>query len=502
MTPRLLIALATLLSAALLTTTTAAASSTQESLVQDDTELLERGAAAREGALGDMAHLGADVVRVNVFWQRIAPSAFATTKPAGFDATDPAAYPAANWDEYDAVVRGAAARGLQVLLTPTSPIPRWASGCTSGSTKVLRACKPDAAAFQEFVQALGVRYSGTYTDENGGGVLPRVSRWSIWNEPNQPGWLYPQYEKQSGRTLPTAAHRYRSLARSAIAGLQAAGHKGDQILLGETAPSGRSGGSLGTRAIAPVTFLRDLFCLSASGRKLTGSSARIRGCSSFSRLGVTGFAHHPYTRSAGASPRASTPSDWITIAAVSRLTKILDQAGRARRVPSRLPVHFTEFGFQTNPPDRIAGMSLSTQAMSLNWSDYIAYRNSRVRTVAQYKLNDDTDTGGFQTGLRFKDARRKPSWDAYRLPIYVTKSGSRALVYGQVRPAAAGSSQRVEVQWRSSSKGTWRTLTTRTVRSKYGHFTTKVTRRSGEFRLRWTGEGGETLSRTARVGRS
>ena len=36
--------------------------------------------------------------------------------------------------------------------------------------------------------ALGRRYSGGYVDENGGGVLPRVSRWAIWNDDVTPTW--------------------------------------------------------------------------------------------------------------------------------------------------------------------------------------------------------------------------------------------------------------------------------------------------------------------------
>ena len=42
----------------------------------------------------------------------------------------------------------------------------------------------------------GRRYSGSYALPAAAGVpavrLPRVNYWSIWNEPNQPGWLAPQ----------------------------------------------------------------------------------------------------------------------------------------------------------------------------------------------------------------------------------------------------------------------------------------------------------------------
>ena len=83
-------------------------------------------------------------------------------------------------------------------------------------------------------------------------------------------------------------------------------------------------------------------------------------------------------------------------------------------------------------------MTLARQATYINQSDWVAFRDRRIRSVAQYKLVDDPDLGGFQTGLRFASGEPKPSYDAYRLPIWVSRQGSRLRVYGQVRPAAAG----------------------------------------------------------------
>ena len=44
----------------------------------------------------------------------------------------------------------------------------------------------------------------------------------------------------------------------------------------------------------------------------------------------------------------------------------------------------------------------------MNQSDWVAFRDPRIRSVAQYKLVDDPDLAGFQTGLRFAQ-RRAPS---------------------------------------------------------------------------------------------
>src|SRR5215208_4308453 len=263
------------------------ASSTQESIFQDDATLLGDDATVREQTLDEMQALGVDTVRALVLWNRIAPDALSSTKPS-FDASDPGAYPAGNWARIDALVEGAQSRGMQILLTPTGPGPGWASEC-SGDYTARRICKPKPDEFGAFVEAVARRY-------------PSVRRWSVWNEPNQGGWLTPQYEITSKGATPAVPHRYRRLVQAATAGLAAAGHSGDQVLLGETAPIGRTTGSLATRSMPAVDFWRELMCLDTMGRKLTGSNAGVRDCTSPGRMDVTGIAHHPYTKGAGKPP--------------------------------------------------------------------------------------------------------------------------------------------------------------------------------------------------------
>jgi hypothetical protein len=460
----------------------AAASHDQESIFEDEHQLLESGPGVASAALDDIDALGADSVRSLVLWSRVAPG----RRPS--NATDPRAYPPAAWDPYDDLVRGTRARGLGLILSPSTPIPLWASRCKHRTAT----CKPEPKAYRAFVTALGRRYSGSYADENqGGGVLPRVTRWSLLNEPNQPGWLTPQYERHRGRLVATAAVVYRALARAGIAGLRASGHGRDQVLLGETGPIGRFTGPLARRPISPVEFLRKLFCLTPGGRR-----SKARGCRGFKRLAVSGFAHHPYQRG-GSRPPAEPPeaAGEITISAPGRLRRVLDAAARARRIPRRLPVYYTEFGFQTNPPDRIFGVRAALQPAYLNQSDWMAYRDRRVRGVGQYKLVDDAPLPSFQSGLRFGDGRPKPGYAAYRLPIWVSGRGARLRVYGQVRPAANGTPQTVRIQLRPPKGGAFATVRTVTVRSRRGQFLVRVPRRPGVWRLVW----GSLVSREARV---
>src|SRR3954454_312568 len=203
-------------------TAPALAAPDQQSLIEDETLMLDSGPVAQAQALDEAKALGADVIRANVIWSRLAPSPSAKKKPKGFDGKNPAAYPAGAFGMLDSLVSGAQARGLDVLLTATGPIPAWASKC-KGSVATLRTCKPDSKLFGAFVRALGTRY-------------PTVKKWSIWNEPNLRSWLSPQYETKGGQAVQTSAYQYRRLATSAIARLRATRHPADQIWLPGAAP--------------------------------------------------------------------------------------------------------------------------------------------------------------------------------------------------------------------------------------------------------------------------
>jgi hypothetical protein len=292
---------------------------------------------------------------------------------------------------------------------------------------------------------------------------------------------------------PAAAVLYRSMVLAGTAALRATGHAGDQMLLGETGPIGRVTGPLGMRPVSPRPFLRALLCL--DGR--TGRAAALRGCAKPRRLRVTGFAHHPYTRGGSQAPRTrGKAATEITIASIGRLERLLDEAADKGRLPDDLPIHYTEYGFQTDPPDSLFGVPLARQAEFLNESDWMAFRNPRVRTVAQYKLIDDRIVSSFQSGLRFWDLRVKPGYDAYRLALWVRRRGeTRLRVYGQVRPPAAGDVSRVELQNAPFGSSDFRTVATFDVATRNGAFVRTLPRREGRFRLRW----GSVLSREASI---
>ena len=115
----------------------------------------------------------------------------------------------------------------------------------------------------------------------------------------------------------------------------------------------------------------------------------------------------------------------VTIANLPRLsgllTRVLRRYGKPR--PGGLPLYLTEFGYQTNPPDRL-GVSWNKQAAYLNESEFRSYINPNVRTLGQFLLDDDGgdisltfQSGLMQLGGELEEASRVAGatwWSTYR----------------------------------------------------------------------------------------
>ncbi len=502
----------------------------RESTFQDDNLLVYNTPLGVARTLNTLAALGVDRIRVSVFWRVVAPDAKSTVRPANFDASDPNAYPGGSWTRYDTIVAFAKARGIAVNFNVTDPAPLWATGRPPRSD-IQITYNPSAAEFGQFVTAVATRYSGGFAapipvNDTGApgpvGNLPRVSYWSIWNEPNQAGWLTPQLVPgTAGRLVERSPTVYRQLVDAAYAALTSTGHAADTILIGETAPEGlaakglppcsaKRGPSVCTGSIKPLHFVRQLYCLDDGYRPLTGTAASVRGCpttaagrASFPTdnpglFQATGWAHHPYSL---IFPPSHRPTDGnnVSIANLSVLT------GDLRRIfavygadKNGLPLYLTEYGFQSNPPS-ILGVTVRQQAAYLNESEFIAYTDPGVRTLGQFLLKDDNTSASsaaqinstFQTGLEFSNGKHKPAYDAYRFPVYLPAPriarGHRLRVWGFVRAAPYGSPQTVEIQYQARATAAFRTITTAATdgRREYLDVRTSVPG-SGALRLVWT----------------
>jgi hypothetical protein len=417
--------------------------------------------ASRDSALTELDSLGVHALRVVLYWKDVAPNAGSSSKP-DFDTIDPASY---SWDRYDPVLDAAKERGWKVLLTISGPVPKWATEKRRDNVT-----RPDPSEFAQFTQAVAEHYAD------------RVALWSIWNEPNHPQFLKPQYD---ARHRPISPRLYRALFKSALKGFKAAGLENPSVLMGETAPVGTG------RDVAPLTFLRGALCLGSSYK-------RAKGCAA---LPAAGYAHHAYTTRLGPFYQPDGKNN-VTIGVLSRLTKALDRAAAAHAVASKLPIYLTEFGIQSKP-DPQYGVSYQQQVEYRAISERIAYDNPRVKSFSQYLLRDDSPKagvpalaryGGFESGLKTSDGRAKPSLDGFRLALAARRSGTQASLWGVVRPATAPT--QATVSYRDGAKGGFKELTT-VQTNAMGYFTKRVAYRKGrQFRLTWTAPDGAAFDGT------
>jgi hypothetical protein len=498
MTPRSILALAALPAALLAVAAPAQAARTQESIVQDDRVLLNYGVGEQHAALDELDVLGVNTVHAVINWNRLAPRPNSAAPPKGVNLTNPASYNAGRWAVIDSLVQTANALGIGVILSPAGPGPVWANGkCTSAEKRRARVkgiCRVNPKLYGQFVTALAKRYSGVYVDPAAGPFpLPKVKRWSLWNEPNLSSWLYPSAIRSRGKFVPLSAQTYRALVYAGGNALRANGHRSDQILLGETGPLGQ-----GTTRTAPVTFYQGLFCVDAKGKRLKGRAAKLIGCPKrLKRFPVTGIAHHPYTKGASQPLTAKQRPTDVTIANIAALRKVLSMGAHVGAISNGTASHiyFTEFGVSSSPPakPRRYGVPLAKQAEYINQFEYMSWLNPAVRSVAQFVLEDDrlsTGSGSgkltFQTGLRYSATSAqlhagvlgtaKPSRAAYRVPLFVVDRGRALLIWGGVRGQKSG-----KVKVLNGSK------VVKTVSLHSGYFTTAIKKRKGTWSLRFGG---------------
>jgi hypothetical protein len=423
----------------------AQAKTSQFTLFEAPRELLSSDDALREETLGEIQGMGVSYLRVTLLWRSVAPSSGSSTPPAGFDDAGQDGY---IWDRYDRVINEATARGMKVLVTISGPIPKWASANHRSYTY-----KPSVTRFQKFVTAVGNRYRN------------QVSMWSIWNEPNHPGFLTPQYARtRSGHRYAYSPKLYRRLFLAGDRGLRASGNGRDRLLMGETEPVG------GTKTVAPLTFIRGL--LASRGK-----------------LPADGFAHHAYTNRGG--PRY-VPRDRnnVTIGVLSRLTRTLDHYSRLHRIRRHMPVYLTEFGIQSKP-DPYVGVSQQRQAEYRSISEWYAWKNRRVAAFSQYLMRDDDPRpgskysrySGFESGLRGSSGKAKLSYSGFRLPLVADARGHSVYFWGLVRPKHARTRAVVQIRKRGSKR--WRKLKTVTTNTR-GYFRSRTSlRRGAQYRVVW-----------------
>ena len=122
-----------------------------------------------------------------------------------------------------------------VDLNLTAPPPLWASGSGAPPGPPRPQWRPSAREFGLFVKAVAKRYSGAYKPPGSSAALPRVSFWSIWNEPNYGPQLAPQAINRS--TVEVSPALYRQLADAGWTALHETGHGGGFVFDGRSLPN-------------------------------------------------------------------------------------------------------------------------------------------------------------------------------------------------------------------------------------------------------------------------
>jgi hypothetical protein len=345
-------------------------------------------------AFATLKALKTQVLRVNLYW---GGTKWAVAKSRPTDPTDPGDH-AYDWTIYDRLVRYAVQNNIKVLFSILFT-PGWANG-----GKARTVAPTDFKDLVNFSYAAAERYSGLWTpplwqqDPTNPTTklpLPKVNLWTAWNEPNNPIWLTSQYKRVGGKWRAESAYQYARICNAVYEGVhsQYLGPLPDEhVACGVTGPKGNDAPATARASIDPLTFLAQA-----------------------SRFGMRNFdvyAHHPYPDVGAAESPTYVPTGKL---------KRRVQLGNINLLISELtklygPKHLwiTEYGYQTNPPDKQFGVSWAKQAQYLTQSYAIARKNPRIDMLLWFLVRDEANVkAGWQSGLATATGKHKPAWSAF-----------------------------------------------------------------------------------------
>jgi hypothetical protein len=341
--------------------------------------------------------------------------------------------PAYHWGSFGTTLDLLHAHHITALVTIWGA-PRWANGGHPPNWL-------PRSGFGDFAYAAARRF-------------PWVRLWTVWNEPNTRRFSQPVSPLLYTRRLLNPA--YALLHRANNANLVAGG---------VTSPRRTTGG------ISPYEFMVGMHLFHAR---------------------LDAYAQNPYPGSPDATPFTSSCA-WCRTLTMARLP---DVSSDVTRLFGRIPLWLTEYGYQTNPPDRFLGVAPGVQATYVGEAALRVWQQPRVTILIHFLVRDQPNLNGWQSGFFTVNGTAKPSFRAFGLPlVQVSRRGLRTVVTGQVRPGSGR--RRYELQrWTGSAwrpvGGVFRTTPTgrftRVVRAGAGDelriSTPVVTYSSPAFRVR------------------
>ncbi len=466
--------------------------------IQDDAEFLTHPERL-DATLAEVRELGFTHVRLSAHWNQLTRDPDATGRPQ-FAAASPGAYEQDKWRALDRAVTAATRQGLAVMIDVAFFAPRWATSGPDPFDPRPR-YRIDRRAFADFAVAIAQRYSGSFTPSpSAREALPRVSLFTLWNEPNLAVFWTPQRRVlRGGRIALDSPHAYRRLVQAAYPAVKRA-RPDAGVLVGGLAPGPAWRPRARQAGIPTMRFVREMACVDARLRPL-----HTPDCRDFRPVPGDGLAAHPY--SLGDPPYVRPRGarvDTLTMGNLDRLALLLRRlSARGRISPELERIYLTEFGYLTqdrsdrtgahvNPFPRV---SPERQAVWETWAHELAWRTPQVRMFSHFLVRDTPCVLGsglecidWPSGFLYSDGEAKPSRAALRAGLLVRpqRRGDLA-VWGRLGDPGMRSSGVLEYE----EGGEWRPVPSEDIRNFQGGGA------DGIFSLRLRGLPAEGLRITA-----
>ncbi len=330
--------------------------------------------------------LGTQLIRVNLVWG--GANGVAKRRPANAANPDDPAY---DWTSYDRTVNYATQFGIKVVFAILGT-PPWANAA-AGTNVAPR----NFLDLQRFAAAAAKRYNGAWKAKDGR-ALPPVRYWLAWNEPNNPAFLRPQFRKVRKGYVIQSAISYAKICNAIYRGVAITSLGASKVACGVTAPRGNNIPNGARSSVSPLAFLRAM--------KKAGATK------------FDAYAHHPYYGAPNETPSTPPPRasrgqepTAVTLGNIGTLIREVTKLYGNKRI------WITEYGYQTNPPDRIFGVTLNQQARYLTQAYGIAKKNPRIDMMLWFLLKDESRARleeGWQSGLLTQGGLKKPSFKAFQ----------------------------------------------------------------------------------------
>ena len=332
-----------------------------------------------------LKQLRTQLIRVNLVWG--GTNGVARRRPVNpMNPNDPAY----DWSVYDRTVTFAARYGIKVVFSVIGT-PPWANGAAG-----VNVVPKSLLDLERFATAAARRYSGTFLGADGR-TLPAVRQWLAWNEPNNPAFLRPQFRKVGGTVIIQGAIDYAKICNAIVRGIRKTTVGASKVACGVTGPRGNNNPNSIRPATSPLPFLR---AMKKAGAK-----------------GFDAYAHHPYYGSPRETPSTPPPpgihgnaATAVTLGNINLLVR------EVTRLYGNKRIWITEYGYQTNPPDRIFGVSFANQARYLAQAYAIVKKHPRIDMLLWFLLRDERlgVDEGWQSGLLTATGKKKPSFAAFQ----------------------------------------------------------------------------------------